>query len=95
MDPRYEHFKDFSSTPMGYAEKRQVWLEISDHITAAEFDAMMAESKARQVRVPAVGSAAPDFEIERLDRERKRTGEFVRLSSLRGRPVALAFGSYT
>ena len=30
MDPKYEHFKNFSSDPMSMEEKRKVWLEISD-----------------------------------------------------------------
>ena len=94
MDSRYEHFKDFSSAPRSFEEKRKIWIEISD-ISEAEFDAMQAANKARQSRVPKVGEAAPDFEIERLTPGRKRSGEYVRLSSLRGRSVALAFGSYT
>ena len=94
MDPNFEHFKNFSSDPMSMEEKRKIWLEISD-MTAEEFDAMMAENKARQVRVPTVGTAAPDFRIERLTRDRKRTGDYVRLSALRGKPVALLFGSFT
>ena len=59
------------------------------------FDAMMAQNKARQGSVPQVGAMAPDFTIERLSRDRKRTGEYVTLSELRGKPVALGFGSYT
>ena len=94
MDPRYDHFKDFSSSGLSFPEKRKVWLEISD-MSADEFDAMMATQKARQTAALKVGDEAPDFKIERLDRSKKRTGEFVKLSDLRGRPVALAFGSYT
>ena len=94
MDSRYEHFKDFSAGPLGFAEKRKIWIEISD-LSKDEFDAMQAANKARQCRVPKVGEVAPDFELERLTRGRKRTGKYVRLSSLRGRSVALAFGSYT
>lgn len=94
MDPRYDHFKDFSSSDLSFPERKKVWLEISD-MTEAEFDSMMAAQKARQDGAPKVGDTAPDFEIERLDRSKKRTGEYVKLSSLRGRPVALAFGSYT
>lgn len=93
-DERYAHFKNFSSSNVPFEERKKIWLEISD-MTEEEFDRMMAEEQARHERVPQVGTAAPDFEIERLTRERKRTGERVRLSSLRGRPVALAFGSYT
>ena len=94
MDPKYEHFKDFSSSGLSFPERKKVWLEISD-MTEEEFDAMMADQNARQDGVPKVGDVAPDFEIERLDRSKKRTGDYVKLSSLRGRPVALAFGSYT
>jgi hypothetical protein len=93
-DMNYAHFKDFSSSGLPFEEKKKVWLEISD-MTEEAFDAMMAANKARQSRVPQVGTPAPDFEIERLDRDRKRSGERVRLSALKGRPVALVFGSYT
>lgn len=94
MDANYEHFKDFSSSGLSFPEKRKVWLEISD-MSGDEFDAMMAKQKGRQAVALKVGEEAPDFRIERLDRSKKRTGEFVQLSDLRGRPVALAFGSYT
>ncbi len=94
MDPKYAHFKDFSSSGLSFPEKRVVWLEIS-HMSADEFDAMMAKQKARQGGALKAGIEAPDFEIERLDRSKKRTGAFVKLSDLRGRPAALAFGSYT
>ena len=49
----------------------------------------------RQVDVPKVASEAPEFELDVLDRKRKRSGETIRLSNLRGKPVALVFGSYT
>ena len=94
MDPTYEHFKNFSSSGLSFPEKRKVWLDISP-MSEDEFDTMMAAQKARQASALKVGDVAPDFEIERLDRTKKRTGEFVKLSDLRGRPVALAFGSYT
>lgn len=44
---------------------------------------------------PQVGEEAPDFELERLDRSGRRSSETLRLSSLRGKPVGLIFGSYT
>ncbi len=44
---------------------------------------------------PPVLSMAPDFEAERLSPVGERTGNFVRISSLRGAPVGLLFGSYT
>jgi hypothetical protein len=79
---------------MDMTERRKVWLEISD-ITEDEFEAHMAEEKAREAIVPKVGSEAPDFVADVLDRDRKRTGEQVRLSDLRGKPVGIIFGSYT
>lgn len=93
-NPDYEHFANFSSNGMSFPEKKKVWLEISD-MTEEEFDAMMAAEKGREAQVPQVGDTAPDFTAERLGENRSRTGEFVTLSNLRGRPVALAFGSYT
>ena len=94
-NPKYAHFKDFSGNAMSLAEKKKVWIEISDHLTEESFDAMMAAHSAREVNLPKVGDMAPDFRIERLDRDRKRTGDYVQLSALRGRPVALLFGSFT
>ena len=45
----------------------------------------------RETLAPAVGEAAPDFELPLLS-----DGAMVRLSSFRGvKPVALIFGSYT
>jgi len=75
-------------------ERKKLWLSISD-ITEAQLDAHFAAQAARQTRVPQPGSDAPDFELDVLTRERQRTGERVRLSSLRGKPVGLIFGSYT
>jgi hypothetical protein len=60
-----------------------------------EFKAVQARMKERETRTPAAGTEAPDFEIERLSPDGKRTGEMFTLSSTRGRPVALVFGSYT
>ncbi len=95
VNPKYDRFKNFSTAPITMEEKKKVWIEISDHLTEESFDAMMAAHAARETRVPRVGDMAPDFRIERLDREKKRTGEYVQLSALRGRPVALLFGSFT
>ena len=79
---------------MDKAQRRKVWIEISD-ITEEQFDRQMAEEKAREAFVPKVGSEAPDFVADVLDRDRKRTGEQVRLSDLRGKPVGIVFGSFT
>lgn len=75
-------------------ERRAMWLSISD-ISAEEFDAGQAWREARQAHVPQPGTMAPDFELDVLDRVRKRTGEKVRLVDLRGQIVGLAFGSFT
>lgn len=79
---------------MSMDERRKVWLEISD-ISEEEFEAHMAGEKAREAIVPKVGDIAPDFVAGVLDRQRKLTGEQVRLSELRGKPVGIVFGSYT
>ncbi len=79
---------------MDRADRRKVWLEISD-ITEAEFESHIAAEMAREADVPKVGSEAPDFVADVLDRNRNRTGEQVRLSDLRGQPVGIVFGSYT
>ena len=60
-----------------------------------EFKDVQARMKERDEHTPAIGTLAPDFEIERLSPDGKRTGETFTLSSTRGRPVALVFGSYT
>ena len=65
------------------------------NLTREQFVAIHEEMEARDEKTPPVGSVAPDFEIERLSPEGERTGETFRLSSVRGRPVALVFGSYT
>ncbi len=44
---------------------------------------------------PRIGDEAPEFELERLSPAGMRTGETVKLTSLRGRPVGLIFGSFT
>jgi hypothetical protein len=75
-------------------ERKKMWLSISD-ISEAQFDALQAKQQARQVRVPQPGTTAPDFALDIVTRERKRTGEQVRLSALRGQAVGLVFGSYT
>ena len=46
----------------------------------------------RPDRAPAVGTVAPDFALPLLHSDPEQT---VRLAGLRGKPVALIFGSYT
>ncbi len=64
-------------------------------MTPEEYTAMRAERLAREAEAPSVGEPAPDFEVERLSADGKRTGAMFRLASTRGRPVGLVFGSYT
>jgi hypothetical protein len=59
------------------------------------YEAEVRERAERDRTAPKAGEIAPDFEIERLTPAGKRTGEMFRLSSMRGSPVALVFGSYT
>lgn len=63
--------------------------------TREQYEAMVRERSLRDRTAPKAGEPAPDFEIERLTPAGKRSGEMFRLSSTRGRPVALVFGSYT
>ena len=79
---------------MDMAARRKVWLEISD-ISEAEFEAHMAHEKAREAIVPRPGDMAPDFTADLLGPDRQRTGEQIRLSSFRGKPVGIVFGSFT
>lgn len=79
---------------LSQAERRDIWLQISD-ISEAEFDAHIAEQKAREAKVPQPGDMAPDFTADVLGPNRTRTGEQVKLSALRGKPVGLVFGSFT
>ena len=77
-------------SPLTAEEKKKVWLELND-MSEKEFDEMLAANRARAVRAPKLGEPAPDFELERLGLRGERTGEFVSLAGLAGKPVALAF----
>jgi len=46
-------------------------------------------------KAPQPGDPAPDFTLELLSPSGPRTGEPLSLSSLRGKPVGLIFGSFT
>ena len=71
----------------------ELWKQMN--ISKEDFQGVIARMAEREARTPALGSAAPDFELELLSPEGQRTGELRRLSAHRGRPVALVFGSYT
>jgi hypothetical protein len=64
-------------------------------MTPEEYTAMRDARVARERKAPRVGDAAPDFTLERLAADGSRTGEAFTLSSVKGRPVGLIFGSYT
>ena len=68
--------------------RMQEWIAAQEPAVQAE---MLQFILARETHAPAVGEAAPDFDLPRLG-----GGPPVRLSRFRGvRPVALIFGSYT
>ena len=71
----------------------ELWKQMN--ITKEDFALVMERMKEREARTPALGSPAPDFELELLSPDGKRSGELRKLSDHRGRPVALVFGSYT
>jgi hypothetical protein len=70
-----------------------VWTQMN--ITRERFLEIRAVMEEREKVAPEVGSLAPDFSLRRLSRDRKLAGGRITLSGLRGRPVALVFGSYT
>lgn len=79
---------------LSFEERKKAWLEISA-IDEAEFDAKWKFQTERQSKVPQPGWKAPDFELDLLDRRGKAKGQTITLESLRGKPVALFFCSYT
>jgi cytochrome oxidase Cu insertion factor (SCO1/SenC/PrrC family) len=60
-------------------------------MTAERFAKIKEAMERREEGAPKAGDRAPEFELPVLD----GNGETVRLSDLRGQPVALIFGSYT
>ncbi len=63
----------------------------SSPMTGERFARLREAMARREERAPKVGEEAPEFEQPLLHGE----GKTVRLSELRGKPVALIFGSYT
>lgn len=64
-------------------------------MTPEQYTEMRASRLAREENAPDLGDYAPDFTAERLTPSGKPMGEMLALSSMRGKPVALVFGSYT
>ncbi len=60
-------------------------------MTGERFAQLREAMAKREERAPNVGNEAPEFELPVLDGK----GATMRLSELRGKPVALIFGSYT
>ena len=65
------------------------------NISPDEYRRRVEEQKEREKHVPKIGEAGPDFALERLAPAGERTGTNFKLSSARGKPLAVAFGSYT
>ena len=63
--------------------------------TRAQFENRWRARLERDRFSPKIGFPAPDFVLEVLTSEGKRSGELFQLSSLFGRPIGLVFGSYT
>lgn len=64
-------------------------------LTRETYTAIRNERVERERLAPRVGSPAPNFSVERLSKDGKRSGKYFQLSQAKGRPVALIFGSYT
>ena len=69
------------------------WLEMG--ISPAEFAERWRMRLERNVGAPEIGAPAPDFDLKILSTAGEQTGGKFRLSSARGQPVGLIFGSYT
>ena len=78
--------------PMANLTSEQ-WVEMG--ISQAEFTERWRKRLKRNLGAPKIGAPAPDFDLEILSSSGRQTGEKFRLSSARGRPVGLVFGSYT
>ncbi len=60
-------------------------------MTGERFAQLREAMARREEHAPKLGDEAPEFQLPVLDGK----GATVRLSELRGQPVALIFGSYT
>lgn len=90
----------YKSKAMDFVEQLRAALSPADFERMESFIASMEPDRRvalmqfiadRETKAPAVGDAAPDFELPLMGSD-----ERVRLSSFRGdKPVALIFGSYT
>jgi cytochrome oxidase Cu insertion factor (SCO1/SenC/PrrC family) len=76
---------------MAKKPKHELLHHDSSPMTGERFAQLKEAMAKRDESAPKVGEEAPDFELPVLH----GNGETVRLSGLRGKPVALVFGSYT
>ena len=53
------------------------------------------ERMERDKASPQIGEEAPYFRLEKLTAGGQRTGDYLSLGDLRGKPTGLIFGSYT
>jgi hypothetical protein len=83
--------------PVGFPKREEIPAEIwrEMNISPEDYARVSAFVAEREKTAPVPGSSAPDFDLERLAPEGGRGGGRIRLADLRGRPVALVFGSYT
>jgi|TARA_B100001094_G_C17450974_1_gene448252 hypothetical protein len=74
---------------------KQEWLDTRG-MTRDELRTLIEGRVIRDQEVsPKVGEDAPDFDVEILDAQGKRTDKMMKLSSQFGVPIGLVFGSYT
>jgi hypothetical protein len=81
--------------PDSLAPERWEKLNLTREQYLEHYETMVRARALRDQVAPKLGEPAPDFEIERLTPGGNRCAETFRLSSTRGKPVALVFGSYT
>ena len=64
-------------------------------LSEKRIEELTAERAPIEAAAPKPGDIAPDFEAERMSGGGQRSGDRIKLSDFRGKPVALQFGSYT
>ena len=75
----------------------EMWANTKDltDLSEAEFRQFHADRVERQNFLPKIGALAPEFALEALDADGRPSGETISLASRRGKPLGLAFGSFT
>lgn len=83
-----KHLTDFPDDVVNHAT------ELSN-LNRLELQAVFDRGVLHEKSSPRVGNQAPEFRLELLNRQGRRTGKFIRLSQNLEKPVALVFGNYT